>query len=48
MNVLAKRAKEIKNEAVVLAFKGDHKQAILALQAATDRLRRALRLAGVQ
>ena len=48
MEVLVKRAKEIKNEAIVLGFKGDHKQAILALQAATDRLRRALRLAGVQ
>ena len=48
MDVLVKRAKEIKNEAIVLAFKGEHKQAIQALQAATDRLRRALRLAGGQ
>jgi len=48
MDVLVKRAKEIKNEAIVLAFKGDHKQAILALQAATERLQRALRMAGVQ
>jgi tetratricopeptide (TPR) repeat protein len=48
MDVLAKRAKEIRNEGVALAAKGDHKQAILALQAATERLQRALRLAGVQ
>jgi tetratricopeptide (TPR) repeat protein len=48
MDVLVKRAKEIKNEAIVLAFKGDHKQAIMALQAATERLQRALRMAGVQ
>jgi tetratricopeptide (TPR) repeat protein len=48
MDVLAKRAKEIKLEALVLAAKGDHKQAIMALQAATERLQRALRMAGVQ
>ena len=48
MTVLAKRAEEIRDEAVGLAAKGDHKQAIMALQAATDRLQQALRLAGVQ
>lgn len=48
MNALAARAKEIRDEGVGLADKGDHKQAILALQAATERLQRALRLAGVQ
>ena len=48
MDVLAKRAKEIKLEALGLAAKGDHKQAIMALQAATERLQRALRMAGVQ
>ena len=48
MSVLAKRAKEIRDEAVDLAAKGDHKQAVMALQAATDRLQQALHLAGVQ
>jgi tetratricopeptide (TPR) repeat protein len=48
MDVLAKRAKEIQLEAMGLAAKGDHKQAIMALQAATERLQRALRMAGVQ
>jgi tetratricopeptide (TPR) repeat protein len=48
MDVLAKRAKEIRDEAVALAAKGDHKQAIMALQAATERLQKALGLAGVQ
>ncbi|MEJ2651898.1 MAG: hypothetical protein P8173_08925 [Gammaproteobacteria bacterium] len=48
MDKLAARAKEVRDEGVKLADKGDHKQAILALQAATERLQRALRLAGVQ
>lgn len=48
MDKLAARAKEIHDEAVGLAAKGDHQQAILALQAATERLQQALRLAGVQ
>lgn len=48
MHQLAGRAKEIRSEGEALAAKGDHKQAIMALQAATDKLRQALRLAGVQ
>lgn len=48
MDKLAARAKEVRDEGVKLADKGDHKQAILALQAATERLQQALRLAGVQ
>lgn len=48
MNELEARAKEIHDEGMALAAKGDHKQAIMALQAATERLQRALRLAGVQ
>ena len=48
MHDLAKRAKEVRDEGVALADKGDHKQAIMALQAATERLQQALRLAGVQ
>jgi hypothetical protein len=48
MNDLAKRAKEIHDEGVALAAKGDHKMAIMALQAATERLQQALHLAGVQ
>jgi tetratricopeptide (TPR) repeat protein len=48
MNDLTKRAKEIHDEGVALAAKGDHKMAIMALQAATERLQQALHLAGVQ
>lgn len=48
MDKLSARAKEIHGEAVALAAKGDYKQGIMALQAATDKLRQALRLAGVQ
>ncbi|HHM05835.1 MAG TPA: hypothetical protein ENJ19_08830 [Gammaproteobacteria bacterium] len=42
------RAREIRAEGVALAEKGDHKSAIMALQAATKKLRLALRLVGVQ
>ncbi len=48
MNELSTRAKEIHDEGAALAAKGDHKMAIMALQAATERLQKALRLAGVQ
>jgi hypothetical protein len=48
MHELEARAKEIRGEGKTLAAKGDHKQAIMALQAATERLQRALRLAGVE
>jgi tetratricopeptide (TPR) repeat protein len=48
MHDLAARAKDVRDQGVALAAKGDHKQAILALQAATERLQQALRLAGVQ
>jgi hypothetical protein len=48
MDKLAARAKDIRDEGVGLAAKGDHKKAIMALQAATERLQQALRLAGVQ
>lgn len=48
MNQLAGRAKEIHDEGAALAGKGDHKMAIMALQAATEKLQQALRLAGVQ
>ena len=48
MDQLAARAKEIHDEGVALAEKGNHKMAIMALQAATERLQQALRLAGVQ
>lgn len=48
MDELTTKAKEIRAEGEGLAAKGDHKMAIMALQAATERLQRALRLAGVQ
>jgi len=48
MDELVKRAKEIHDEGAALAAKGDHKMAIMALQAATERLQQALHLAGVQ
>lgn len=48
MGELTKRAQEIHDEGVGLAKKGDHKMAIMAMQAATERVQRALRLAGVQ
>lgn len=48
MDELTKRAQEIHDEGVGLAKKGDHKMAIMALQAATERVQKALRLAGVQ
>ncbi len=48
MDGQTKRAQEIHDEAVALANKGDHKMAVMALQAATDKVQRALRLAGVQ
>jgi tetratricopeptide (TPR) repeat protein len=48
MHQLAGRAKEIHDEGTALAAKGDHKMAIMALQAATEKLQQALRLAGVQ
>lgn len=48
MDELTKRAKEIHDEAVGLAKKSDYKMAIMALQAATERVQKALRLAGVQ
>lgn len=48
MNELTKRAEEIHDEALGLAKKSDYKMAIMALQAATERVQKALRLAGVQ
>lgn len=48
MDELTQRAKEIHDEAVGLAKKSDYKMAIMALQAATERVQKALRLAGVQ
>ena len=48
MDELTKRAKEIHDEALGLAKKSDYKMAIMALQAATERVQKALRLAGVQ
>lgn len=48
MDELTKRAQEIHDEAVGLAKKSDYKMAIMALQAATERVQKALRLAGVQ
>lgn len=48
MDELTKRAEEIHDEALGLAKKSDYKMAIMALQAATERVQKALRLAGVQ
>ncbi len=48
MDELVARSAEIHGEAVALAAKGDYKMAIMALEAATQRVQRALRLAGVQ
>lgn len=48
MDELTKRAQEIRGEALALAQKSDYKMAIMALQAATERVQKALRLAGVQ
>lgn len=48
MDELTTRAKEVHDEAVGLAAKGDHKMAVMAMQAATERVQKALRLAGVQ
>lgn len=48
MNELTSRAAEVHDEALGLAAKGDHKMAVMAMQAATERIQKALRLAGVQ
>ena len=48
MDQQTERAREIHDEAMGLAKKGDHKMAVMALQAATEKVQRALRLAGVQ
>ncbi len=48
MDEQTNRAKEVYAEAVALAAKGDHKMAVMAMQAATERVQKALRLAGVQ
>ena len=42
------RGHDIYGEGAALAAKGDYKAAIMAMQAATDRLQKALRIAGVQ
>jgi tetratricopeptide (TPR) repeat protein len=42
-----KKAAQIKSEGQAIAAKGDYKMAIMALEAATSNLQRALRLAGV-
>jgi hypothetical protein len=44
---MVKKAAKIKLEGQSIAAKGDYKMAILAIQAATSNLQRALRLAGV-
>lgn len=44
---MVKKAAQIKAEGESIAAKGDYKMAILAIQAATSNLQRALRLAGV-
>lgn len=44
---MVKKAAQIKSEGQAIAAKGDYKMAILAIQAATSNLQRALRLAGV-
>ncbi len=44
---MVKKAAQIKAEGQAIAAKGDYKMAILAIQAATSNLQRALRLAGV-
>ncbi len=44
---IVKKAAQIKVEGESIAAKGDYKMAILAIQAATSNLQRALRLAGV-
>ncbi len=48
MDELVVRSTEIQDEALALAAQGDYKMAIMALEAATARVQRALRLAGVQ
>ena len=49
MNRYVDRAKEIKAEGLeIVASKGDYKMGIMAMQAATDNLIRALRTVGVQ
>ncbi|MBI3773769.1 MAG: hypothetical protein HY272_13860 [Gammaproteobacteria bacterium] len=45
---LVKKAAQIKREGAEVAAKGDYKMAIMAMEAATSNLQRALRLAGVQ
>ena len=48
MNRYVDKAKTIKSEGLEIAAKGDYKMAIMAMQAATDNLIRALRSVGVQ
>lgn len=45
---LVKKAAQIKREGAEVAAKGDYKMAIMAMDAASSNLQRALRLAGVQ
>ncbi|MCF6236385.1 MAG: hypothetical protein L3J70_08470 [Gammaproteobacteria bacterium] len=47
MDNFVKKSTSIKGEAVALGKKGDYKNGVLALQAATDNLIRALRMIGV-
>ena len=48
MNTYVDKANKIKGEGLDIAAKGDYKMAIMAMQAATDNLIRALRSVGVQ
>lgn len=48
MNQFVSKSIVVRKQAQALARKGDYRQAIQAIQAATDHLRTALRLAGVQ
>jgi tetratricopeptide (TPR) repeat protein len=47
INSFVKKADKIKGEGQDVAAKGDYKMAIMAMQAATSNLQRALRMAGV-
>ncbi len=48
MNQFVEKAREIKDQAIPTAATGDYKTAILMLQGATSRIRRALQVVGVR
>jgi hypothetical protein len=48
MDTYVKKAEQIKSEGMEVAAKGDYPMGVMAMQAATDNMIRALRAVGVQ